>query len=129
MTQGRNSKFGAYVRRVREGRGIGLREMARKIGVSPTYVSMIERDEFPPPAENKIKAIAEVLGLNIDELLAIAGKIPSDLVQIIKKHPEEMAIIIRGTDAMSEEERAKTIKKIAKTCGRPHTIWLFMPET
>ena len=114
MTQGRNTKFGAYVRRVREGRGIGLREMARKIGVSATYVSMIERDEFPPPAENKIKAIAEVLGLNVDELLAMAGKIPSDLVQIIKKHPTEMAIIIRGTNTMSEEEMQKTVLSIAE---------------
>ena len=32
-------KFGAFIRREREAREIGLREMAKKIGVSPTYMS------------------------------------------------------------------------------------------
>ena len=33
----------------------GLREMAKMIGVSPTYLSKVERDEFPPPAEDKVQ--------------------------------------------------------------------------
>ena len=32
-------KFGAFIRREREGKEIGLREMAKMIGVSPTYLS------------------------------------------------------------------------------------------
>ena len=56
-------KFGALVRREREAKEIGLREMAKMIGVSPTYLSKVERDEFPPPAEDKVKAIAEIIGL------------------------------------------------------------------
>ena len=35
MTTGRNIKFGAFVRQEREEREIGLREMAKMIGVSP----------------------------------------------------------------------------------------------
>jgi HTH-type transcriptional regulator, competence development regulator len=50
-------KFGALVRREREAREIGLREMAKMIGVSPTYLSKVERDEFPPPAEDRVKEI------------------------------------------------------------------------
>lgn len=52
MTSGRE-KFGAFIRREREAREIGLREMAKKIGVSPTYMSKVERDEFTPPTEGK----------------------------------------------------------------------------
>ena len=52
-------KFGAFVRREREAKEIGLREMAKMIGVSPTYLSKVERDEFAPPAEDKVKAIAQ----------------------------------------------------------------------
>jgi transcriptional regulator with XRE-family HTH domain len=37
---------------------IGLREMAKKIGVSPTYLSKVERDEFSPPTEEKVRKIA-----------------------------------------------------------------------
>ena len=63
-------RFGEFVRREREAREIGLREMAKMIGVSPTYLSKVERDEFPPPAEDKVKAIAQVIACDVDELLA-----------------------------------------------------------
>ena len=55
---GGREKFGEFVRREREAKEIGLREMAKMIGVSPTYLSKVERDEFPPPAEDKVKEIA-----------------------------------------------------------------------
>jgi ribosome-binding protein aMBF1 (putative translation factor) len=45
---GTGEKFGAFIRRKREVKEIGLREMAKMIGVSPTYMSKVERDEFPP---------------------------------------------------------------------------------
>ena len=61
MSSVSGEKFGATVRRDREKMEIGLREMAKKIGVSATYLSKIERDEFPPPAEDKVLAIANVL--------------------------------------------------------------------
>ena len=32
--------------------------MAKKIGVSPAYLSKIERGDFDPPAEDKIRKIA-----------------------------------------------------------------------
>ena len=61
-------KFGAFIRRQREAKDMGLREMAKKIGVSPTYLSKVERDEFPPPAEDKVRKIAAVIGqLKSDE--------------------------------------------------------------
>jgi HTH-type transcriptional regulator, competence development regulator len=70
--------FGALVRHEREAKEIGLREMAKKIGVSPTYLSKIERDEFDPPAEDKVRRIAEIIGRDPDELLALAGRVSSD---------------------------------------------------
>ncbi len=35
---GSREKFGAFIRRERGGKEIGLREMAKMIGVSPTYL-------------------------------------------------------------------------------------------
>ena len=72
MTTGRE-KFGAFIRREREAREIGLRQMARKIGVSPTYMSKVERDEFTPPTEDKVRSIAQIIECDPDELLAMAG--------------------------------------------------------
>jgi transcriptional regulator with XRE-family HTH domain len=41
--------------------------MAKMIGVSPTYLSKIERDEFPPPAEDKVRRIAAIIGCDADD--------------------------------------------------------------
>ncbi len=109
-------KFGAFIRRKREALDpkVGLREMSKKIGVSPTYLSKVERDEFPPPAEGKVIAIAGILDLDVDELLARAGKVSSDLTQIIRERPREMASILRGTRGMSEGEMAEVYKSIVE---------------
>ena len=68
--------LGAFIRRERMEREIGLREMAKMIGVSPTYLSKVERDEFSPPAEDKVKAIAKIIGCDPDDLLARAAACP-----------------------------------------------------
>ena len=104
-------KFGAFVRREREAKGIGLREMAKMIGVSPTYVSKVERDEFPPPAENKVKAIAQIIKCDTDELLARAGRVSSDLSDIIKRHPRDVAALLRTTKGLTAEEMAKLARQ------------------
>jgi transcriptional regulator with XRE-family HTH domain len=103
-------KFGELVRGKRMEREIGLREMAKMIGVSPTYLSKVERDEFPPPAEDKVRKIAELLYCDADELLALAGRVSSDLSEIIKQHPREMAALLRTTRGLS----AAAVTKLAR---------------
>jgi transcriptional regulator with XRE-family HTH domain len=106
MTSGRE-KFGAFIRREREAREIGLREMAKLIGVSPTYLSKIERDEFPPPVEDKVKAIAKIIECDADDLLARAGRVSSDISDIIKRHPVELAALLRTTNGLKAEDIAR----------------------
>jgi HTH-type transcriptional regulator, competence development regulator len=101
---GGTEKFGAFVRRERERKAIGLREMAKLIGVSPTYLSKIERDEFAPPAEDKVQAMAEILDWDPDELLARAGRVASDITDIIKGRPIELSGLLRITVHLSAEE-------------------------
>ena len=112
-------KFGAVVRREREAREIGLREMAKMIGVSPTYMSKVERDEFPPPAEDKVIKIAELLRLDPDELLALAGKVSSELTEIIKRHPREIASFLRSANGLTAEQMAKLAEDARKSKEKP----------
>src|SRR5215213_8350679 len=105
MISGRE-KFGAFIRREREGKEIGLREMAKMIGVSPTYLSKVERDEFPPPAEDKVRKIARIIGRDPDELLALAGRVSSDLTDIIRERPREMADFLRAAKGLTAEDMA-----------------------
>ena len=113
MMAGRKS-FGALVRREREAKEIGLREMAKKIGVSPTYLSKVERDEFPPPSEDKVRKIAEIIGCDADELLARAGRVSSDLSEIIKQHPRELAALLRTTKGLSADAVTKLARQAQK---------------
>ena len=106
MTSGKE-KFGEFVRREREAKEIGLREMAKMIGVSPTYLSKIERDEFPPPAEDKVRKIAAIIGCDADELLARADRVSSDLSEIIKRRPVQVAALLRTTKGLTADDMAR----------------------
>jgi transcriptional regulator with XRE-family HTH domain len=105
MSKGRKQTFGSLVRQERGRLKIGLRDMARRIGVSPTYLSMIERDALPPPAEDKVTAIAKIIGGDRDELLALAGKVSSDLQKKIKEKPRATARLIHSFSELSREDQ------------------------
>ena len=107
-------KFGEFVRRKRVEKEIGLREMAKMIGVSPTYLSKVERDEFPPPAEDKVRRIAEIIGCDSDELLGRAGRVSSDLSDIIKRQPVEYAALLRTTKGFKAEDIARLAREAQK---------------
>ena len=113
MTSGRE-RFGAFIRRERETKEIGLREMAKMIGVSATYMSKVERDEFPPPAEDKVRAIAKIIECDVDELLGRAGRVSSDITDIIKRHPREVAALLRTTKGFSAEKIVKATRLTEK---------------
>jgi transcriptional regulator with XRE-family HTH domain len=110
----RREKFGAFIRRKREAKEIGLREMAKKIGVSPTYLSKVERDEFPPPAEDKVRKIAAIIGHDADELLALAGRVASDLTDIIRERPREMADFLRAARGLTADDMARLARQAQK---------------
>src|ERR1700730_6860941 len=113
MAVGRE-KFGQFVRREREAKGIGLREMSKMIGVSPTYLSKVERDEFPPPAEDKVRKIAKIIECDADDLLARAARGSSDISDIIKRHPVELAALLRSTKGLTAEDIGRLARQAQK---------------
>jgi transcriptional regulator with XRE-family HTH domain/GTPase SAR1 family protein len=88
--------FGAYIRdqRLRKGYRSG-RAFAKLIGISPTLLSDIELGKKTALGETKIARIAEALALNKDELLAMNGKVSSDVIEIILQKPKEMGSLLR----------------------------------
>lgn len=107
-------KFGAFIRREREAREIGLREMAKMIGVSPTYLSKVERDEFAPPAEDKVKAIAKIIECDADDLLARAGRVSTDISDIIKRQPVELSALLRTTKGLTADDIVRLAQQAQK---------------
>ena len=79
-----SENFGQRVRRLREAKQLGLRETAKKLGISAAYLSRIETsEERTPPAEEVIDKLARELEENFDELMRLAGRIPSDVKDYI----------------------------------------------
>lgn len=109
--------FGETVRRLRENRlktdsRFTLRKFAASVGVSPTYLSKVERGDFPPPSEKRIVAIAETLGADSDRLLSLAGKVPTDLKKIILKKPLVLSRLIRKASKVSDKRLEKILREI-----------------
>lgn len=95
-----NKEFGAHLRALRERRASSdptftLRQVSRLTGVEASYLSKIERGLQPPPGEQSIRALADVLDEDADVLLAIGGKISRDLHSVICRRPKLFASLLR----------------------------------
>ncbi len=92
--------FGKFIRSVRDkrfkrDRSFSVRQVAQRIGVEPSYLSKIERDQVAPPSEATIRRLAGELDEDADLLLAMAGKVSSDLRNIIMQRPQLFAELLR----------------------------------
>ncbi len=107
-------KFGATVRELRLQKQISLRKFAENVKVSPTYQSKVERDEFAPPGEDTVRRMAQFLEVDEDWLLGVAGKVSSDLPEIVQKRPELMATFLRSAGKLSDNNIQKLLKQMQK---------------
>ena len=109
--------FGKYIRQVRESlrvedRTFSVRQVANRVGVEPAYLSKIEREQVPPPSENTIRRLAAELGEDPDLLLAMAGKVSSDLREIIMRRPQLFADLLRQLKTMPDEAILRVVREI-----------------
>ncbi len=65
--------FGNTIRELRTAQNLGLRETAGKIGISPAYLSRIERNKEKPPRPGIIKALAKELAADLDVLFRLSS--------------------------------------------------------
>jgi DNA-binding XRE family transcriptional regulator/mannose-6-phosphate isomerase-like protein (cupin superfamily) len=70
-------ELGPRLRRVRENRGLSARELARRIGCSPSLISQIERG-VSAPSVGMLYALASELRTSLDFLFGVA--LPGDAV-------------------------------------------------
>jgi transcriptional regulator with XRE-family HTH domain len=102
-----NESFGQNLKRLREATGMSLRQFAGQLGVSPTFVSKLERGEPVTASEDTTRAMASLLKVDPDQLLSLSGKISTDVKEIILSKPKEMADFLRtAKHASSKDFRA-----------------------
>ena len=116
----RRKHLGEIIREKRVEKEITLRRFAEMLGVSPTYVSQCEQGEGSPPTAARLLEIAKILGEDADALIAMAGRVPEDLSDIIRENPKEMATFLREASGLTPEqlskltEQARRLKAIQK---------------
>ena len=78
-------KFGDYLRRKRREKNKSQRTLAEEAGINFTYLSKVENDVpgFDSLSEPTLNRIASALEVDPDEMITRAGKIPSDVKQML----------------------------------------------
>lgn len=97
--------FGHLIRelRLKHQEYTSLREFARKVGLSPAYLSRIENEKEPPPSEKVVEKLAEVLEADKYELFSYAGKVPVEFFETFKKNPKSVASFMRRAQEIGVE--------------------------
>ncbi|MEA3242582.1 MAG: helix-turn-helix transcriptional regulator [Pseudomonadota bacterium] len=109
--------FGNYVRQRREAlrkedKSFSVRQVAARVGIEPAYLSKVERAEVAPPSEATVRRLAAELGDDSDMLLALAGKVSSDLQAIIRERPRLFAELIRQLKNAPEDAILKVVREV-----------------
>lgn len=109
--------YGDYIRHCREtlrqsDRSYSLRQVAKRVGIEPAYLSKIERGQMPPPSEQTTRKLAAELDEDPDMLLAMSGKVSSDLQAIIRKRPQLFAQLIRELKNAPEDAILRLAREV-----------------
>ena len=106
--------FGKVLREKRTAKGISLRKFAELIGVSPTYLSQVEQGNVDPPTAERVRKVAEILGENIDEWTALAGRVQEDLPRIIQSRPNTIPELLRTTKSLTPGQVRQLLNQAKK---------------
>lgn len=87
-----------------------LREFARLLEVSPTHLSDVEHDRRVP-SEELLTKMAPHLDLDLDQLLAAAGRVPEEARRAMENNPQAVALF-RRVSALSSDQ-LKELKSLA----------------
>lgn len=85
--------FGETIRDLRTAQDLGLRETAGLVGISPAYLSRIERGKEHPPSPEIIKALAKTLAADPDVLFRLSSSTDPEIVDYLHENPEAMNLI------------------------------------
>ena len=99
---GSTNTLGTLIRDTRVAGGRSLREFAKLLGITPSYQSDIENDRRVP-AEEVLKRTADLLGLEFEDLMALAGRIGEDAERYLRRQPAAGALFRKLTETNAPE--------------------------
>ena len=95
--------IGQRIKRERLGLSITQRELAEKVGVGVPHISKIEAGR-ENPSDELLARIASVLGLETEELLLVARRLPDELIDVLASDPKEALEFLRTFDGKKRKK-------------------------
>ena len=107
--------FGETIREMRQAQQMGLRSAADRLGISPAYLSRIERGKERPPRPDLVKRLATLLGGDSDLLFRLAESTDPDLADYVHSIPN-VPEFLRTAKAMklTSEDFAVLIERMKR---------------
>lgn len=88
-------------------------------GIDFTYLSKIENGRVDPPGEATMRALARALGVDPEDLLARARKMPRDLKRLVAQGTTEKAMLLRRiAQTPMTPERVERMLRMLEEDGR-----------
>ena len=97
--------FGKTVKKLRQGKGISLRDFARLIkkidglAISPSYLCDIEQERRKPPEHFVVSQMASALNVSEDYLLGLAETTTPEIHELIRDEPEVGRLLRKAKEA------------------------------
>ncbi len=106
--------FGETIRDLRVAQNLGLRQTASKVGISPAYLSRIERGKEHPPRPEVIKQLAKVLAADPDVLFCLSSSTDPDVVDYLHTRHDVMNLIRYIKESAFNENEIENLTQAAK---------------
>ena len=108
--------LGRYLRKRREALQasdpeFSLRKVAESASVSPAFLSRLERDEASA-GEETTRRLAEILDEDPDVLMALSGKVSTELMSIIQSRPVLFSELIRELKHAPDDAILRVVREV-----------------
>ena len=110
-----NAEFGQYLRSVRQAKKISIRQLAKAVSKTPTYISDIEKGNNKPPERELLDRI--IAALHLEEFPDIRNK----LYDLAAKERKDVPADIK--EYLMENESILKIIRTAKESPNEKQIW------
>ena len=95
--QSLNENFGPFIRKLRINLNITQRDLAKRIGIAPSYLNDLEKEKRSAPKLEVIKKISRILKIEFNKLSDLAGvskkEIAPDLSDLIINNPNIVSLL------------------------------------
>lgn len=109
--------LGDVIRAARLAADLSLRDLTKRVSVTPSYLSDIENDRRVPSQE-VLSTIAVVLQLDLDHLMALAGRLGDDAERFLKRHPTAGVLFRTISDHNLSEDALRTLVQETERLGQ-----------